>query len=427
MEHDCDSRHRKQEQNMLKTRTRVIPIIAAAAVLLILCGLLHFPVLAADGPVTSAEEAAGTYSSSDGYMLEFDVSDTGNNTIEITVIPTLAYRIPIDASYDAASQGYSSGNGMNFYFTRSGDTISLRVTGFLDSGDLYFTREGASPVTSGSSSGTAQGASGTGNSGKSEAASGSSGEDSSKAADSSSGSSKKKAESESSGSGSSKSSSNSKKYKKLPAKNSSKSGTSDTAEEKSSSSKSGAESSTKNSDGNSAASSRFSTMSGVKTKRKNISSEEKTAKLDSAAEKYSDFLKTADSMGSKGAASSLQAAIDDAEKNGASVVTGTIRTMSYYDVLALQGKSDPNPGSGSAESDPYITVLICDGRQSVTAATEDGDYYTAAVQMIRVDPSAVSGYEGQHVTAAFYPGTTYWPSDTSVPLGEPRGTIHILQ
>ncbi len=48
--------------------------------------------------------------------------------------------------------------------------------------------------------------------------------------------------------------------------------------------------------------------------------------------------------------------------------------------------------------------------------------------MIRIDDvDGMDQYEGQHITFSIDPAHTFWPSDTSLPFGQP-GTrdIHIL-
>ena len=40
----------------------------------------------------------------------------------------------------------------------------------------------------------------------------------------------------------------------------------------------------------------------------------------------------------------------------------------------------------------------------------------------------LESYDGQHVTFSIDPNNTWWPSDTSLPLGQPRtDDVHILQ
>ena len=43
------------------------------------------------------------------------------------------------------------------------------------------------------------------------------------------------------------------------------------------------------------------------------------------------------------------------------------------------------------------------------------------------DTEDTAGYEGQHLTFSIDPQNTYWPSDTSMPVGHPTtGDIHVL-
>lgn len=52
---------------------------------------------------------------------------------------------------------------------------------------------------------------------------------------------------------------------------------------------------------------------------------------------------------------------------------------------------------------------------------------THTVRIIRVSESQeLSAYYDREVMINFDPSDTYWPSDTSVPLGQPSGDGHLL-
>lgn len=106
------------------------------------------------------------------------------------------------------------------------------------------------------------------------------------------------------------------------------------------------------------------------------------------------------------------------------VFSGTINTYSYNDVLALQGIPDPNPQSGHSES---FRLILLDQPQTMELLSGSGDgYRSGEVRMIKVT-SDMSQYEGQHLTFSIDPASTYWPSDTSLPVGEPNtADIHVL-
>lgn len=106
------------------------------------------------------------------------------------------------------------------------------------------------------------------------------------------------------------------------------------------------------------------------------------------------------------------------------VFSGTIGTYSHDEVVALQGAPDPNGNTGGT-----YRLIILDSPQSMTLKSGDGlGSYTGTVTMI--DVSYVSGldaYEGQHRTFSIDPNRAHWPSDTSIPLGQPSTSdVHVL-
>lgn len=108
------------------------------------------------------------------------------------------------------------------------------------------------------------------------------------------------------------------------------------------------------------------------------------------------------------------------------VFTGTLGAYSYSGVLDLQGQADPNPGSDMGET--YYLILL-DAPQTMTLRSGDGQSSRDG-EVHLVDVSYVEGiaqYVGQHLTFSIDPSRTYWPSDASLPLGEPRtDDLHIL-
>ena len=71
---------------------------------------------------------------------------------------------------------------------------------------------------------------------------------------------------------------------------------------------------------------------------------------------------------------------------------------------------------------------MLDAPQTVTAYNADGELVSRTANIIDVSyADGITQYSGQHVTFSIEPTMTGWPSDTSLPLGEP-GTrdIHIL-
>lgn len=129
--------------------------------------------------------------------------------------------------------------------------------------------------------------------------------------------------------------------------------------------------------------------------------------------------------------SELDQAIADARAAGLDVYSGTMRVLKPEDLLALQGyDSFPNgPETG------YYVVLVLDEGAEVTARNGDGQgSSTRPAQLIEIAHSTRDDYgyqseqgnpttylerDGVPTTIAVDPDETWFPSDTSLPLGEP--------
>ena len=115
-------------------------------------------------------------------------------------------------------------------------------------------------------------------------------------------------------------------------------------------------------------------------------------------------------------------AVSAAEEAGLQVYTGTLRLLDTDGVCALQGVSNPNPGYSEAEA---YTLLVFDEETDVDANNGDGiGRSTGKAAMIRLalDDAAWNVYDGQQVTIAIDPNLIWWPSDASVPLGQPKAS-----
>ena len=109
------------------------------------------------------------------------------------------------------------------------------------------------------------------------------------------------------------------------------------------------------------------------------------------------------------------------------VLTGTVRTLSYEEVIALQGQPDPN--APYTDKSRTYRLIILDGETEVTGHSGDGLYtQTGTPYAILIDRADVpSSYDGQYITFSISPDTLWWPSDTRLPLGQPgTSDIHIL-
>lgn len=111
------------------------------------------------------------------------------------------------------------------------------------------------------------------------------------------------------------------------------------------------------------------------------------------------------------------------------VFTGTVRICTYDEVLALQGISDPNPGPYNVERSFTFHLIVLDTPQTMNLTRGDGiGFRDGTASIISVyDANGLEQYIGQHLIFSIDPYQTYWPSDVSLPLGEPRTSdVHVL-
>ncbi|MDK7084825.1 hypothetical protein QP360_03090 [Gardnerella leopoldii] len=141
-----------------------------------------------------------------------------------------------------------------------------------------------------------------------------------------------------------------------------------------------------------------------------------------------DSKKSSKKTDSKKAASgeSLDSKIKAEKASGRQVVSGTVRVLSYNQVLEAQNIQDPNPGS----SDPNQTfmILILDNKTSVTLP-HSGDMgnppHPSDATMMAFDDGSqakqiMEKYVNKKVYVSFIVNDGFFPSDTGLPLGEPR-------
>lgn len=131
-------------------------------------------------------------------------------------------------------------------------------------------------------------------------------------------------------------------------------------------------------------------------------------------------------------------AIAAAKAQGKQVFEGTIRILSHAELTGLQGISDPNPDySGNFKYEKYA-ILVLDETQTVTGTSGDGSgmqtdsakllcvgAYYPGIDSVDTTPEWVP-YNGKRVVVAGTAEDVGWPSDTSLPLGEPRGGGEII-
>lgn len=170
----------------------------------------------------------------------------------------------------------------------------------------------------------------------------------------------------------------------------------------------------------------------VSNKGGNSNSEDKDSKKSGKksgkkADKKADK-KSSKKANSKKAASgeSLDRKIKAEKASGRQVVSGTVKVLSYNQVLEAQNIQDPNPGY----SDPNQTfmILILDNKTSVTLH-HSGDmgnppHPSDATMMAIEDCSQVKQIMEKYINKKVYVSFTVndgvFPSDTGLPLGEPR-------
>lgn len=110
------------------------------------------------------------------------------------------------------------------------------------------------------------------------------------------------------------------------------------------------------------------------------------------------------------------------------VFTGTINTYSYDELIALQGTPDPN--APYSDTTAVYRLIVPDAPQNMTLRSGDGlSSYESEVRMIDVtEAGGLSQYDGQHLTFSIDPDKTWWPSDTSLPVGQPHTSdVRVLE
>lgn len=145
-----------------------------------------------------------------------------------------------------------------------------------------------------------------------------------------------------------------------------------------------------------------------------------------------DSKKSSKKADSKKAASgeSLDSKIKAEKASGRQVVSGTVRVLSYNQVLEAQNIQDPNPGSDTNQT---FMILILDNKTSVTLH-HGGDIgnppHPSDATMMAIDDGSqakqiMEKYVNKKVYISFTVNDGVFPSDTGLPLGEPR--LHNLK
>ena len=136
---------------------------------------------------------------------------------------------------------------------------------------------------------------------------------------------------------------------------------------------------------------------------------------------------------SASAADARRQAIDKAFAEGYQVFEGTLRVLSADDLAAMQGV-DPRVVSGAEGT---YAVLVFDAGIQVSGMGADGSgMRRQGATMLGVaqetkygssgDLGSWQGHDGQHIAVAAMAEDIWFPSDVSMPVGEPR-TANALQ
>ncbi|MBO4881590.1 MAG: RNA polymerase sigma factor [Firmicutes bacterium] len=114
------------------------------------------------------------------------------------------------------------------------------------------------------------------------------------------------------------------------------------------------------------------------------------------------------------------------EAAGRLVFTGEIATYNYEAVVEMQGYPDYN-AAYSDHSETY-RIIVLDEPQEVTLQAVDGPYTgTLRFLTVRTEAGVPEDIDGQRIVFSIDPETTWWPSDTSIPLGQPKSRdVHVM-
>lgn len=113
---------------------------------------------------------------------------------------------------------------------------------------------------------------------------------------------------------------------------------------------------------------------------------------------------------------------DVAEGMSLTVLEGTVHWLDACEIAELQGVENPD---SAADGGPKRAVIVLDSPCEVTAMNGDGTgERTGEAKMVLIDAGNTEelwgAYKDERVTIAVDSSRMIWPSDASLPLGEPR-------
>ena len=119
------------------------------------------------------------------------------------------------------------------------------------------------------------------------------------------------------------------------------------------------------------------------------------------------------------------------------VLTGTVRTCDYDEIIAVLGPDPNGYKSNELEFLRSLTycVIVLDTPQTLRLLSGDravGDHYLSMeALMINLGyafPDGMDQYEGQHITFSIDPTNTWWPTSADPPYGQPyTEDVHVLE
>ena len=115
------------------------------------------------------------------------------------------------------------------------------------------------------------------------------------------------------------------------------------------------------------------------------------------------------------------------EAAGRLVFTGEIATYNYEAVVEMQGYPDYN--EAYTDKTQVYRIIVLDEPQEVTLQAVDGPYTgTLRFLTVKTEAGVPEDLDGHNIVFSIDPETTWWPSDTSIPLGQPKTRdIHVME
>lgn len=119
----------------------------------------------------------------------------------------------------------------------------------------------------------------------------------------------------------------------------------------------------------------------------------------------------------------LKDLIEKEKKEGKVVLEGIIKKMTYQEILELKNDSDPNPEYSDPNEEFYI-FLLAEPQEIAFQSGDGGGSSKRIVEMIKINEvDGITKHLGENINLSLDPNKTYWPTDTSLPLGQPSTSV----